>query len=644
MGRTCTNETATRPPDIISVRNVPLATGSSTWWNLYHISKVLGRSHNAGSHMLISPLTALASALHTDPGVYAVLIGSGVSRAAAVPTGWEVTLELVQRVARLEADEPIEASAALAWWRQREESDPSYSELLEALAVGPAERQAILRSYFEPTERDRKAGRKVPTDAHHALAQLVREGIIRVVLTTNFDRLIEQALDAAGVSYDVWHSPDSMEGGRPLVHGNVVVVKLHGDYRDMRLLNTPGELNSYDDRTLEVLDRVLADFGLVVCGWSGEWDTALRGAMERRVGRFHTWWAVRGELQDAAAHLVRHRNATLIPIEDADQFFSALAQRVVALQDLREQTTDEPTVVVAELKRDLSEQGGRIRAEDRVIKAARLLGDNLSDDERWPRVDPRDEEAILERAQALGQVTKALAGMVATVAAHGDEEDATLWIPRVIAILLDRSLTQGEPLLWRYPALLCWYAGGVTAVARDRLTLISRVAATKLPDRHEQQLPVVAHLHPWRTIDDNRVALLIANGGPGGSKWYAPVGKHLESVAGPWLLELGVIDTARGFEDAIDRFDWLTGVKLAEASARTERGQGPWMPPPYVGNFGSRHRYRFTSDGRRWGELLDWITDDQVVQRVLPDASEEDRGEILQAHLDSVASVASSWI
>lgn len=35
----------------------------------------------------------------TSPGTYALLLGSGVSRAAGIPTGWEVTLDLVRKAA-----------------------------------------------------------------------------------------------------------------------------------------------------------------------------------------------------------------------------------------------------------------------------------------------------------------------------------------------------------------------------------------------------------------------------------------------------------------------------------------------------------------------------------------------------------------
>ena len=44
-------------------------------------------------------LTQLAFALFENKGVFAVLLGSGLSRAAEIPTGWEITLDLIRRVA-----------------------------------------------------------------------------------------------------------------------------------------------------------------------------------------------------------------------------------------------------------------------------------------------------------------------------------------------------------------------------------------------------------------------------------------------------------------------------------------------------------------------------------------------------------------
>jgi hypothetical protein len=42
------------------------------------------------------PLIQLAFSLYENKGVFAVLLGSGLSRAAEIPTGWEITLDLIR--------------------------------------------------------------------------------------------------------------------------------------------------------------------------------------------------------------------------------------------------------------------------------------------------------------------------------------------------------------------------------------------------------------------------------------------------------------------------------------------------------------------------------------------------------------------
>jgi hypothetical protein len=48
----------------------------------------------------------LAIALATDPGSYAFLVGSGMSRSAGIPTGFEIVTDLILKVAALTGDDP----------------------------------------------------------------------------------------------------------------------------------------------------------------------------------------------------------------------------------------------------------------------------------------------------------------------------------------------------------------------------------------------------------------------------------------------------------------------------------------------------------------------------------------------------------
>ena len=38
--------------------------------------------------------------MHSNPGAYAALVGSGVSVGAGIPTGWQVVLDLISKLAR----------------------------------------------------------------------------------------------------------------------------------------------------------------------------------------------------------------------------------------------------------------------------------------------------------------------------------------------------------------------------------------------------------------------------------------------------------------------------------------------------------------------------------------------------------------
>lgn len=91
------------------------------------------------------------------------------------------------------------------------------------------------------------------------------------MITPNFDQLLETAIRDEGVTPTVISTPDLIAGMMPLHLERITITKVHGDYLDTRIRNTPDELRGYDDATNALLDRVFDDYGLVVCGWSATW-------------------------------------------------------------------------------------------------------------------------------------------------------------------------------------------------------------------------------------------------------------------------------------------------------------------------------------------------------------------------------------
>ena len=303
---------------------------------------------------MIEPTHSLAFSIQANPGVYALLLGSGVSRAAKIPTGWEITLDLVRKLAvvRQEVCEPNPVD----WYRDKFGKDPDYSELLDALAKTPAERQQLLRPYLEIASGVPDAEDKHPTTAHRAIASLVVRGFIRVIVTTNFDRLIETALRDDGVEPTVLSTPEQVAGALPLIHTKCCVLKVHGDYLDTGIRNTQAELDQFSPEFNGLLDRILDEFGLIVCGWSAEWDGALRNALMRAQSRrFTMYWTAHGDLSDVANKLTEHRRAEIIQIESADSFFQEIQKNVESIDEFSRPHPLSTEAAVASLKRYIAE-------------------------------------------------------------------------------------------------------------------------------------------------------------------------------------------------------------------------------------------------------------------------------------------------
>lgn len=506
---------------------------------------------------MIDPLVSLAFGLHSRKGAYAVLLGSGVSRSAGIPTGWEITLDLVRKVAAAEREECGQQPAE--WYRSKHGAEPRYDELLKDLAKTRDERQGLLKGYFEPTEEDREKGLKQPTAAHKAIAELVRGGYIRVIVTTNFDRLIETALEEAGVFPEVVATPDQIKGATPLSQVKCLVVKVHGDYRDTRIRNTPDELEKYDPAMHALLDRVFDEFGLIVCGWSAEYDPALRGAIEKCPSRRYTmFWTGRQPLKDGANRLVENRGGEFIQIKEADSFFDDLAGKVAALDTISSRHPLSPAIAAAEVKRYIVDDRYRIQLADLVRDETERVYREAYDETQFPlrRLNDTDIQSRIERYES---ITEVLVSVFATGCYWGNHRQLRLWVGSVNRL---GDPPQPNPhdivaysLRW-YPALAVLYAGGVAAIAAERYDTLTALLSR----------PVFHHVYDIRPVADLSVPNAILNQGIVNQALSTtaalPLSERLQALLRPALRALG---SGSLFEDAFDRFEYLKELTLFEA-------------------------------------------------------------------------------
>ena len=433
---------------------------------------------------MIDPIQSLAFSIQSNPGVYALLLGSGVSRSAQIPTGWEIVLDLLGKLAAATGENP--ETDLEQWYRDKYGDEPEYSSLLEALAKTQAERQQLLRPYFEPNEQEREEGLKQPTAAHRAIARLVSQGFVKVIVTTNFDRLIEKALDDEGVESTTLSTPEQVKGALPLVHAKCCVFKVHGDYQDPRIRNSESELSSYPDEYNSLLNQIFDEYGLLVCGWSAEWDGGLRDAILRAPSRrFTTYWALRGEAGSEAQRLIDQRCAQVIPIEDADGFLQSVQQTVESIEEFSKPHPLSTEAAVAGLKRYLSGSEHRIRLFDLIDSSAGRAAIQTTGTDYEPQNMPEpSRENVTARFRAYESVFSTVLSMASIGGFWAEDDHFPAW-ERALE-RLSTTPQAGGSSVWlgirTYPAILVLYALGIGAVSSGRLRFLQRIFSIRISD------------------------------------------------------------------------------------------------------------------------------------------------------------------
>lgn len=142
--------------------------------------------------MKLNEIVKLVATAQPNEKKYILLCGAGVSIDAGVPTGWQIMMNTVEHLRKsdgIESTENIES-----WFENSEYADCTYSEILEKVFPYPNNQQ----EYFEGHLENKEIG-----ESHTLIAQLAQKGIIRAIVTTNFDRYIEKSLDEKNIKYQV---------------------------------------------------------------------------------------------------------------------------------------------------------------------------------------------------------------------------------------------------------------------------------------------------------------------------------------------------------------------------------------------------------------------------------------------------------
>ncbi|WP_455387567.1 SIR2 family protein [Petrachloros mirabilis] len=324
------------------------------------------RDGNREAIAVLAPL--LRTTADTCP---VILLGAGASFRSGVPTA----AEAVKQIARIVYSEsvlggtrPPERVKPTEWepWLQAfdwfiHDSDrlaENFPFAVEHLLVPAEFRKRVLLDLMTP--------RNGVSTGYKVLSDLVIRGLVRTILTTNFDTCLLDALKERQPHIRHIHEVNRVAGDYDQfnVFNRCQVVWLHGRAEQYSDRNANGEIGALDEKLLTLLRPLVDGSPLIVVGYRGSEPSIMAGLLRQsREGRLDfphgVFWCVRhGETPHPHVEALRLRlgsNFRLLSIDGFDELFTDLDEVLVAqdryitngaatFADVEEQAFDEQIV------------------------------------------------------------------------------------------------------------------------------------------------------------------------------------------------------------------------------------------------------------------------------------------------------------
>ena len=496
-----------------------------------------------------SILTTLAFSIYSNKGAYALFLGAGVSKAAGLPSGWDIVTDLLKKLAT--QNKVTDSENLEEWFKTKYDRPVGYSSVLQELAKTPTERVGLMKPYFEPVGKERPK----PTKAHYAIAKLAKNGYLKVILTTNFDRLLETALEEEGITPQVISFDDDIKGATPLVHSDLTVVKINGDYLDCRFRNTDDELESYSAEMSEYLRRIFNEFGLITCGWSAQWDRGLVNIMRSSDNfRYASYFSYVGELPDGLRDIAQYRKGNTIPIEGADSFFFELYERVEALARCDSDHPLTKDIAVVRIKKYIADPNGLIQYTDLFEQEAQAAYEKIAKELNYNCFDKKTFDKFNELH--FGAIEKLMPMCITAVRWAKPEHEEAI----VNAII---RLSSGLPTVCNYledaiklqklASLYLTYVVGISCIIYEKYSLLDKVFHIKVSTKYGKEFLIKeVNCNLW--IDDNTINPILY----GSQRRYSPFSIFIEKQLKQIFAHL--FTDSRDYECTFDIFEYFLGI------------------------------------------------------------------------------------
>ena len=252
---------------------------------------------------------------------YCFILGSGASREAGIHTGVQM---------------------AEIWARELKEKyeENELKELMRELGIESIEPNS--KNYFGIYELlyydnyqegyaffEKELEKGTPSLGHYALAKILAGGRHNLVITTNFDSLVEDALFIYTRKHPLVIGHESLTEFMNLNIDRPIVAKIHRSVY-FHPFNRKAETNGLAEGWKEILKNLLMVYTPIVIGYAGGDQSLMQFLNDESVnlnGLYWCYWS-KEEPSEEIRDLVAKKNGCLVPIEGFDQMMFMISRKL----------------------------------------------------------------------------------------------------------------------------------------------------------------------------------------------------------------------------------------------------------------------------------------------------------------------------
>ena len=267
---------------------------------------------------------------------FCFILGAGASRTSGIPTGGELAQVWLRELYEAENFESLDLNA----WATPERLGITGFEVNDSANFYP---QLYQRRYGDHEQAgyaflESQMEGKEPSYGYSVLAYLLSETAHRVVITTNFDNLVADALSIHSSRFPLVIGHDALAQYAAVELRRPLVAKIHGAL-GFSPKNQPDDISQLPEGWQKALARILDRYTPIVIGYGGN-DGSLMGFLQALPPHIpdRIYWCVRASgargvdflnyVSPAVRDYIQSRRGRLVPITGFDELMAKLLAKL----------------------------------------------------------------------------------------------------------------------------------------------------------------------------------------------------------------------------------------------------------------------------------------------------------------------------